>query len=402
VVTESNEATISILDEYTKPFSNRFPNASVKWKQLEMTPSKAPIEIRISGDSIHAIKQVANQIMDKIRAVKGLYWIRTDYREQLQTIDLALKSDEATRLGYSSTLLGYSLMVGTKGFPIATVWEGDYPVEVRLKVDKPKKTSINDLENQYVTSPYLASSVQLRQIADLKPGWCEGNIVRRNGVRTITVMAEVDRDSYADDVFKKIQPLVDNTPLPEGVHLEYGGDHADSAEYITPIFYAFMISVAIIFLILMFQFRSIKTSFLIMMTMPLSLFGAAFGCAVTGYPFSVTAFIGLVGLMGIVVRNGIIYISYAEELRRSHGHSLMDAAIAAAKRRMRPIFLTCAAAAMGVVPMIMSRSSLWGPLGSVVCFGLIFGMLLSLFVMPVLYYLFHKNDEEKAEEVPCA
>jgi multidrug efflux pump subunit AcrB len=148
----------------------------------------------------------------------------------------------------------------------------------------------------------------------------------------------------------------------------------------------------------MFQFKNIKTTLLIMVTLPLSVFGAAFGVFVTGYPFGTTAFIGLIGLMGIVVRNGVIFVSYAEELRHEHGLSLEEAAISAGKRRMRPIFLTSAAAAVGVIPMIASGSSLWGPLGTVICFGLLFALVLSLLVLPVLYYLFHRRDFDKVEE----
>ena len=104
--------------------------------------------------------------------------------------------------------------------------------------------------------------------------------------------------------------------------------------------------------------------------------------------------------MGIVVRNGIIYLSYAEDLRREHGHTLEQAALSAAKGRMRPIFLT--AAAVGVVPMIAGGSTLWGPLGAVICFGLVFGLLLSLLVLPVMYYLVHKKDFETIEEEEAA
>jgi multidrug efflux pump subunit AcrB len=171
---------------------------------------------------------------------------------------------------------------------------------------------------------------------------------------------------------------------------------------VTQLYYSLAVSVAIIFIILLVQFRNIKTSVLIMMSMPLCIFGAAVGVNLSGYPFSVTAFIGLIGLIGIVVRNGIIYISYAEELRHEHGHTLEEAAISAAKRRMRPIFLTSAAAAVGVVPMILSRSPLWGPLGSAICGGLIFGLVLSLLVLPVLYYLFHRKDFDKVEEIELA
>ncbi|MGV8058641.1 MAG: efflux RND transporter permease subunit [Smithellaceae bacterium] len=398
VLTESNDATVKILDEYSVKYANRYPHADVKWKQLEFSFFKAPIEVRISGDSIQTIKQVSNQVTDILRHVEGTSWVRTDYREPLQTINLDIKKDEAARLGYSNALLGYSLMVGTKGFPVSTIWEGDYPVNVMLKVNKKTKTNPDEIKNQYVTSSFLVSSVPVRQLANLQPGWTEGEIIRRNGVRTLTVQADIKRGIYISAIFNKVKPQIDKLQLPEGVSIVYGGEYHDNIEYMTPFYYALAVSIVIIFLILMIQFRNIKTTFLIMLTMPLSIFGAALGVFITGYPLGVTAFIGLIGLMGIVVRNGIIYVSYAEELRGEHGHSLEEAAIAAAKRRMRPIFLTAAAAAVGVVPMIVSGSSLWGPLGSVICFGLIFGLVLSLIVLPVLYYYFHRKDFNKDEE----
>jgi multidrug efflux pump subunit AcrB len=397
VITKSTEAANEMLDDYSKNLSDTNPTAYIKWKQVEMSHAKGPIEIRISGDSISTIKHVASQVSEIMRGIEGTKWIRTDYEQPLQAVSLDIKEDEANRLGYSKTILDYSLMVGTKGFPVSTIWEDDYPVSVNLKVDKKTKTSVDDIMNQYVTSPFLISSVQVRQLADIKQEWTEGEIARRNGVRTITVRVDVERGIYAANIFNKVKPLIDNLKLPEGVSIAYGGEYEMNVEEVTPLYYAMAVTVAIIFMILLFQFRNIKTSLLIMMTMPLSIFGASFGLIVTGYPFSITALIGVISLMGIVVRNGIIYISYAEELRNEHGHSLEEAAIASAKRRMRPIFLTSAAAAVGVIPMILSRSPLWGPLGAVICFGLIFGMILSLLVLPILYYLFHRKDFEKVE-----
>jgi multidrug efflux pump subunit AcrB len=398
VITESNEATLKILDEYSKKYSDSNPNAYINWKQLQISISGSPIEIRISGDNIATIKQVAAQVSEIMRGIKGAQWVRTDYGEPLQAVRLDLKQDEASRLGYSKTILDYSLMVGTKGFPVSTIWEGDYPVNVNLRVDKKIKTSTDDIMNQYVTSPFLISSVPVRQLANLKQEWTEGEIARRNGVRTITVRTDVERGAVVSDVFNKARPIIENLKLPEGISIGYGGDYETNIDEVTPIYYAMAVTVAIIFIILMFQFRNIKTSLLIMMTMPLSIFGAALGVKITGYPFGVTALVGVISLMGIVVRNGIIYISYAETLRREHGHSLEEAAIAAGKRRMRPIFLTSAAAAVGVIPMVISGSQLWGPLGTVICFGLLFAIILSLFVIPVLYYLFHRKDFEKNEE----
>lgn len=399
VLTESSKATEDILDEYSVKYINRYPNAELKWKQLEMAQFQTPIEVRISGDDIEPIKQLANQVEDILRRTEGTLFVRTDYKHPLQTIDLDINKDEASRLGYSNALLGYSLMAGTKGFPVTTIWEGDYPVDIKLRIDKKTRSNIDDVNNLYVTSLFLATSVPLRQLADLKPGWTEGEIVRRNGMRTITVLSDIKRGKHTSTVFGKAKPQIEKLQLPAGVMIEYGGEHRDNIEFLTPMYWSMAVSIAIIFLILMVQFRNIRTSLLIMLTMPLSIFGAALGVFVTGYPLSVTAIIGVIGLMGIVVRNGIIYVSYAEELRREHGHTLEEAAISAAKRRMRPIFLTAAAAAVAVIPMIASGSSLWGPLGSVICFGLIFGMVLSLLVLPVLYYYFHRSDFDKVEEV---
>lgn len=392
VITKSAKATNEILDQYSGTHSEINPKAYIKWKQLAMSKAKAQIEVRISGDSIKTIKQVSNQVADILRDTDGTQWIRTDYEQPLQSVKLNLKQDEVSRLGYSKQILGYSLMVGTKGFPVATIWEDDYPVSVNLKVDKKTKTCVDDVLNQYVTSPYLISSVQVRQLAEVEPEWTEGEIVRRNGVRTITVRADVERDRYAVKILNEAKPAIEDLSLPKSVTIEYGGDLEGSKMVMTPLYYALMTSIIIIFFILLVQFRKTKTALLIMMTMPLSIFGAAFGVFVAGYPFSMTAFVGLIGLIGIVARNGIIYVSYTEELQNEHGLSLEEAAIAAAKRRMRPIFLTSAAAAVGVIPMILSRSPLWGPLGSVICFGLLFGLLLCLIVIPVLYYVFHKND----------
>ncbi len=392
VLTTSNEATIEVLDEFSEKMRNHYPMADIKWKQLAFDIQKAPVEVRVSGDDIPTLKAVASQVAEKMRQIDGFEFIRTDYQQPLPAAELLLKRDEAARLGYSNALLGYSLMVGTKGFPVTTIWEDDYPVAVKLKVDKKVKTSPDDILNQHVTSPLLASSVPVRQIADLKPGWSEGEIIRRNGVRTITVRAEVVRHLYPATLFAKLKPVVDKLEMPPGVTIEYGGDYQDSKEHMTPFYYSLLVSIILIFLILMFQFKEVKTSLLIMVTVPLSVFGAAVGIFLTGYPFGVTAFVGLIGLMGIVVRNGVIFVSFADELRHEQGYAVEEAAMSAGKRRMRPIFLTSAAAAVGVIPMILSGSSLWGPPAAVICSGLFFALALSLLVLPVLYYYFHRHD----------
>jgi multidrug efflux pump subunit AcrB len=147
---------------------------------------------------------------------------------------------------------------------------------------------------------------------------------------------------------------------------------------------ALCISIILIFLILLFQFRTLKLAMLVMTSIPLSVFGAFLGLLITHNPFGFTAFMGLISLSGIVVRNSIILVDYANELV-SKGMDVPTAAQEAGKRRLRPIFLTAMAAAIGVVPMIVSGSQLWSPLASVLAVGVVFSMGMTLVAVPVLY-----------------
>ena len=384
VNTISDEATIQILDEFYIRYENAFPNAHVKWKQLDMQATP-PIEIRISGDDIESLKLVSKQVTEIMNNQDDMIWVRNDWKEKRQSIALNLDKDKANRLGYSNGLIATNLAVYLKGLPLTTIWENDYPVDVVLTSEKFRKNSVDDLKDLYITSPSNLSSIPLRAIADIAPEWHEGQIVRRNGMRTLTVIGDVGREVIATDVFKNLRPLVEELVLPEGISISYGGEYEKSIENYVPMAYSLITSIVIIFLILLLQFKEIKKAVLIMITIPFSLLGATLGLYLIDYPFGITAFLGLISLAGIVVRNGIILIGYAIDLHEEKGYSITEAAKAAGKRRMRPIFLTSAAAAVGVIPMIISGSPLWGPLGTVICFGLIISMILTLYILPVLY-----------------
>lgn len=389
VNTTDNEATKAICEEYNKRFERAFPNAHVKWKILAMQSTKYPIEIRISGDSIKELRKVEAQIDSIAKPTKGISWVRTDWEQKKQNILVEMDKDKATRMGYSKSFVATSLLVGLDGFPLTTIWENDYPVEVRLSQDHGKQKNIDYLGDQYITSPMSFTASPLRSFAKFSPQWTEGVIVHRNGTRTLTVQMDIDSKVTASSILDKIKPQIDELKLPNGVSISYGGELEGQGESLVPMAYALLISVVIIFFVLLFQFKKVKLASLIMSTMLLGLPGAAIGLYVMKYPFGLTAFIGLTSLCGIVVRNGIILIDYLQELRIVHKMSVKDAALAAGKRRMRPIFLTSAAAAVGVIPMIISRSPLWGPLGTVICFGLLISMVLTLFILPVLYSIIY-------------
>ncbi|PKQ62982.1 cation transporter [Labilibaculum manganireducens] len=398
VNTISNEATIEILDEYAKKYANIFPEAVIRWKQLAMEEFDSPIEIRISGDSIAELKTEGSKVEQILKTNENITWVRSDWGEMRRGINVKIDQNKANQLGYAKTLVASSLMISLDGIPLTTIWEGDYPISVVLTKEEEQCNSINDLENQYISSPLTLESLPLRSVATLEPEWTEGNICRRNGLRTITIKADLERSVIPSGVFKKIKPQIDQLELPKGINIEYGGDDEATNENMGPLISSLSISLILIFFILIVQFKTTRRALLIMSTILMSILGAALGLKLTGYPFGMTSFIGIIGLVGIVVRNGIILIDYAMHLVINNNLSYKEAAIAAGKRRMRPIFLTSMAAAMGVVPMIISKSPLWGPLGSVICFGMIVGMVLTLMILPVLYWKVSGNGPKNKNQ----
>ncbi len=397
VNTVSNEATIEILDEYTEKFSNVFPEAVIKYKQLAMESFDAPIEIRVSGDDIAALKVMAGKVEQTLKSNPDVTWVRNDWGEMRHGISVQLDRNKASQLGYAKTLVAASLMTSLDGLPLTTIWEGDYPLKVVMQKEEDQRDNIDDLENHYVSSPLTMQSVPLRSIATLEPEWTEGSIGRRNGVRTITVKADIKRNLIPTSVLKRLQPEIESLEHPDNLSITYGGDQEATEENMVPLTYSLATSILLIFFILIIQFKTARRALLIMSTMLMSILGAALGLKLTGYPFGMTSFIGVIGLVGIVVRNGIILIDYAMHLVTKEGFSYKEAAIASGKRRMRPIFLTSMAAAVGVVPMIISGSPLWGPLGAVICFGMIVGMILTLTILPVLYWRVSGNGPKHEE-----
>lgn len=393
VNTVSNDATPALIRDYGEKYAEHFADAHVKMNELALKPSKESIEIRITSDSVRDIRAVQAQIVDIARKDKDVTWIHDDWDQRRQGVRVELDRDRANRLGLSKTFVATSLMVGLEGLPLTTIWEDDYPVQVILSQEHQGSKDIRVLEDQYVTSPVSLRAMPLRSVAAFSPQWTEGTVVHRNGVRTLTVQLDNRPEVVASAVFDRLKPQIDNLKLPEGTTVSYGGEYEGQKEVFTPMTIALAVSVLVIFFILMFQFRKMKLAFLIMSTMALTLPGAAIGLWLMGYPFSLTAFLGITSLCGLVVRNGIILIDYLVALRKTHRMSVYNAALAAGKRRMRPIFLTSAAAAVGVIPMILSRSLLWGPLGTVICFGLLLAMVLTLYILPVLYWILYRAED---------
>lgn len=388
VNTTGDKATAQLLDEYTPKYHDAFPGALVKFKELGYSEAASPIEIRVSGNNYSQLKAVGDSIQNILRQDKNCLLVRTDFGEPLPAVSVELNEDEASRLGiYNLNLESTLAMRYSSGITLGSQWNGDYEVPIVLRTAYADSATLSGLEDEML--PVLGGivNVPLRQVAQVNPVWHDGKLQHRNGIRTLTVMSDLKRGVNAIGATKTIRAKVGQLSLPEGVSISYGGEVENNEEKGPAIYGALLVSILIIFMILVFHFRRIKLASLLMACLTLCLLGTAVGLLIFQKDFGMTCVLGVVALMGILVRNGIIMFDYADELREQEGHRASEAIKISAKRRMRPIFLTSAAASMGVIPMIISQSSLWMPMGIVICFGTMITMLFILTVMPVAYSL---------------
>jgi multidrug efflux pump subunit AcrB/outer membrane protein TolC len=396
VNTAEEKETPKLVGELRDSLARLAPEALVIVKELQQgSLMEAPVEVRISGDDIGELKRLGSQVQGIFTAVPFSQFVHQDYYNDSYLVDVNVNNELANRLGITDSSVSRLLAGAFDGGPASTFWEGDRPVTIMLRLDQGSRSSYADVRNAYVTSQVTHASVPLRSIATLAPEWQTSRIVRRNGVRTLTVRGFVKPGFYGSDLLKKVAPQVRALQLPPGYRIEYGGERFNQLETFPQMLGALGISLIAIFLILLIQFKNISEPLIVMSSIPLALLGAVFGLIITRNPFGFTAFMGLISLCGIVVRNAIILVDYVNE-KLAEGQTLEQAAMEAGERRLRPIFLTTMAAAVGVTPMILSGSSLWSPLASVIAIGLIFSMFFTLLVVPVLFVIVKSRTRKPA------
>ena len=394
VNTTTDATALELAEEINHKVDSLIPQGIAEAKLMQQgTPTKSPVEIRIVGSDLTTLEEISDTILSIVKHTPGSRLVQTDFKEDMYGVAINLK-DDAGRLGFTTGSVGQTIYTGFSGAPVSTMYEGSDPLNLVFRLENEERQTFDDLNNTYLASAATGAPVPLRAIANLEPKWNVGRIMHRNGLRTLTVGSETAEGVLPSQLLKKIRPQLKKLELPHGYHLEIGGEHENKKETFSQMITALAISLVLIFFILLIQFKNLKEATIIMYSIPLSLFGALAGLHLTGNNFGFTAFVGLISLSGIVVRNAIILVDYANELMRE-GMDLKTAAIEAGKRRLRPIFLTASAAAIGVIPMIASGSPMWSPLASVIAVGVLFSMVMSLIVIPVIYVGWMKPKDKK-------
>lgn len=395
VNTKSSKATTQILKEYSSRYENYFPNAYARFKQLDYQAVKNPLEVRVQGEKREEMAPYADSIYHFMVKQPEMQWVHCNYDNVAASTRIVLKADEATRLGITQTTLSVYLREVTQGATVTTLYEGSYGVPVVLYTSGADSMSINELSALQVPTAIPGIWVPLRQVANLEPSWHHTNLERRNSVRTITVAADLRGTTSQVSAEKKVKEWVDEniTDLPDGVSITYGGLTEINGLMIPQILWSVVAALAVMLVLLLYHFGKIGLALLTLSSAILCLFGSMLGLWIFGLDISITAVLGIVSLIGIIVRNAIMMYEYAEDARKYKHLNYREAAYQAGLRRMRPVFLTSATTALGVLPMIIAATSLWMPMGVVICFGTLFTLPLTVTILPVVYWKVYAHKD---------
>ena len=392
VNTPDIETTARLLDDYTDNFANRWPQAYVKFKQIDYLDVPT-YEYRFVGENLDSIHQAAEMLMAELRTYPELVNIHTDFDQPHPIVDVNLDPVAAAQLGVNRTTAALQLTAQSGDLSVGSIWEDNYelPIVVRSEPSKELKT-MDDVRNVFVGM----QSTPLRQVADVQPTWTETNIIHRGGLRTISVTAEGKRGVLALPVQNRIIDFVGKMQLPQGVRSEIGGETERNNDMLPQIVSGLGLSLVIIFFFILFSFKRFDITVLSIFAMGLGVPGAMIGLLIANRVLGLTSLFGFVTLMGIIMRNEILIFEHADN-KVAEGLSVRDAAFDAGRRRMVPIFLTTATTAVGVIPMIIDESSFWTPVGITIFAGGIGTLILVVTVLPVVYWKMYETSPNPSE-----
>lgn len=401
VNTKSSHATNQVLRKYQREYEHLFPDAILKYKQMDYQATPQPLEVRIQGASTEEMSWIADSIKAYMLSMDDmLQCVRSTSDGCVSSVGVNLDPDEAARLGINKTMLSLYLSGSLNGQTITTLYENNRKVPVVLYNENMTDSADYDVVgNQIVPTLVPGVNVPLRSVADISPKIDAEQYYRSAGIETISVGADLKYGQSHPAAKKKLDKYIAThlqDKLPQGVTIKPAGLASINDSVIPEIILSFICAVAVLFLFLLFHFKKITLAVLTMVLSALCLFGAFFGLWIFNLDFGLTSVLGLISLVGIIVRNGIIMFEYAEELRFKAGMDIRTAAMEAGKRRMRPIFLTSCTTALGVIPMIIAGDLLWMPMGVVICFGTMLSIVMIVILMPISYwqiYALTKHDD---------
>jgi multidrug efflux pump subunit AcrB len=353
-------------------------------------PVGFPVQFRIVGPDTHKVREVAYQIRDVMRTEKRLIEPQLDWNEQTPYLKLVVDQDRARALGMTPQDVSQALSLLISGTTVTTVRDGVEKVAVVARAIPSERLDLGKVGDLTIFSRN-GIPVPLSQIAKIEYSHEEPILWRRNRDMSITVRSDVVDGAQAPDVstavWAKLKGISDK--LEPGYRLEMGGAIEESQKGNSSLLMLFPVMLVIMLMLLMIQLQSFSKMFLVFLTAPLGIIGAAFGLLVTGQPFGFVALLGLIALAGMIMRNAVILVDQIDT-EMMQGATRRYAIVEATVRRARPVVLTAAAAILAMIPL--SRSAFWGPMAITIMGGLFVATFLTLLFLPGLYALWFRKS----------
>ena len=391
VVAEVREklATLSGVNvEIGQPISHRI--------DAMLSGTKANIAIKLFGDDLNRMFSLASQIRDKIQDVEGVADLTVEQQIERPQLTLTPRREMLARYGITLPQFAEYVNACLAGEDVSQVYEQgkSFNLTVRLRDDlRDQASKIGDL----MIDTGDGRQVPLSYVADIRSSMGPNSISRENVKRKIVISANVaDRDLRS--VVTDIQARIDaDIKLPEGYHVEYGGQFESEQAASRTLLLTSLMSIVVIFLLLYHEFRSVRESAVILINLPLALIGGVFALLLTTGEVSIPAIIGFISLFGIATRNGMLLISHYNHLQRVEGYSLHDSIIRGSLDRLNPILMTALSSALALIPLALGGdlpgNEIQSPMAKVILGGLLTSTFLNGFIIPIVYLLIHTKKK---------
>jgi heavy metal efflux system protein len=354
-----------------------------------MTGARQDVVVKVYGEDLNELARYADEIGKITAGIEGTEGLFIENITGLPQIMIRMKRDQLAKFGISVQLLNDVINTAMAGQSAGLLFEGEKRFDIVVRLDKQNRQSIDDVRSLYVTTS-AGQQIPITQVADvtLEVG---PNQIQRDDAKRRVVIGFNTRGRDVQSIVEELQEKIDSrTKFAPGYYVTYGGTFENLQAARKRLAIAVPAALILIFALLYFAFHSVKQSLLIFTAIPLSAIGGVFALWIRGMPFSISAGVGFIALFGVSVLNGIVLIAGFNRLKKEGNYDIMEIIMKGTSTRLRPVLMTALVASLGFLPMALSQGSgaeVQKPLATVVIGGLLSATLLTLIVLPVLYYI---------------
>ncbi|AZC47875.1 MULTISPECIES: efflux RND transporter permease subunit [Pseudomonas] len=396
IVSKGLESRTALTERLKKRLRDDFVGIGSYVQALEMGPPVGrPIQYRVSGKDIDQVRKHAIELATELDKNSHIGEIIYDWNEPGKVLRIDIAQDKARQLGLSSEDVAQLMNSIVSGSTVTQVHDDIYLINVVGRADDSERGSPETLQNLQIVNPN-GTSIPLLAFATVRYELEQPLVWRRDRKPTITIKASVRDEIQPTDLVRLLKPDIDKfaAGLPAGYSVATGGTVEESGKAQGPIAKVVPLMLFLMATFLMIQLHSVQKLFLVASVAPLGLIGVVLALVPTGTPMGFVAILGILALIGIIIRNSVILVTQIDEFERA-GHSSWDAVVQATEHRRRPILLTAAAASLGMIPI--AREVFWGPMAYAMIGGIIVATLLTLLFLPALYVAWYKIKEPRKE-----